>query len=96
MSVTETLTFGFDTTEDIAASLGATGPADVSFSLVNLQTGQPLTLTADPMTVGNVVYQQVSGPLDLSTTGRFLLTLNFTAFPTANVWAMQLLIVAGP
>jgi hypothetical protein len=44
---------------------------------------------------GVLVYQWVRGPSQLVIPGqRFVITLNFTAYPTENVFAMETVIIA--
>jgi hypothetical protein len=94
MSVTETLYLSFDTTNDLNVC-GGSAPIDPSFTLVNQGTGRSVELPDEPVVDGVLVYQWVRGPSQLVIPGqRFVITLNFTAYPTENVFAMETVIIA--
>ena len=91
ISITETLALGVDMT---AYLTGWQTVADVTTTLVDQRLGIPITMANAPTVAGNIVTQIVNGPTDLASTGSYLMTVNFTAAPSTNRWAAELLLTA--
>ena len=95
MSMTEDLVLPFDTTGDLK-----TGeyPVSISSSLYDIARDADVTLAYPPATDGTIatqINQRISGPNgDLPHAGDYLLTILFTASPSSNQFAMELVIHA--
>ena len=92
MSVTETLAFPIDMSAYLSSGQSVASP---TATLVRLDTNVAVTLSDNPSTSGNVVTQIIRGS-ELVANERFRLTVNFTASPSSNIWAAELIIVAVP
>ena len=100
MSVTEDLVLPFDVTGDLVQFQTPTSPTAI---LYDIEKDVVVTLAHAPVVTGpdaNSHYfidQRVSGPAgDLPHPGNYRLTITFTAFPSTNVWAMELTVIAIP
>jgi hypothetical protein len=95
MSVTETFRLPFDTTNELART-GGTAPAGVVCTLTDLVTNISVTPADPPVIEGVIVVQKITGAAELVAGHRFRVTVDFTDYPTDNVSAMELIIVAVP
>lgn len=91
MSVTETLALPFDAADYLSAGQSI---AAVTATLTNLRTNVATTVGGTSSVNGTVITQPIDGPTELVAPGEFLLTINFNASPSVNIWAMELTIVA--
>jgi hypothetical protein len=91
MSVTESLALTFDTTAYLS---GEQYPASAACTLIHLSTGQAVSPSADPAVEDTSITQLISGGTDLPAIGQYRLIVNFTALPSSNRWAMELVINA--
>ena len=93
MSVTETLALALDGGALLTTGQSITAQAT---TLVDMATKLLVALPDSPTVSGTQVVQTVRGPTQLVAGHRYRLTANFTASPSANVWAMELIILAVP
>ena len=93
MSVTETLALALDGAPLLTTGQSVTAQAA---TLVDMATKAPVTLADSPTVSGTQVVQTVRGPTELVAGHSYRLTVNFTASPSANVWAMELIVLAVP
>lgn len=93
MSVVESFQLEFATANDLSAG-GGTSPTNASSTLVNISTGLPVVLANSPTVTDTDIFQWVRGPTELVVPGRFLLTVTFTASPSSNIFAMELVVIA--
>jgi hypothetical protein len=94
MSILETETLPFDPTPLMAEGELAASP---SSQLVNLDTQAVVALADAPqIPSSNVITQTIIGGTDVAEPGNYRLTVTFTATPSANVRALQLLLTVTP
>jgi len=93
MSITEIQTLQFDPTAYLSSGQRVSSPA---VSLTRMSDGSPATPTYQPVVTGNLITQVLDGPNELDVNAVYRLRVTFTAAPSVNVWAMDLVVTVTP
>lgn len=99
MSLTEDLVLPFDATGDLVTGESV---ASATSKLYDIEKDTTIITANAPYPTGPdanghwFVNQRIVGPTDLPHVGKYRLTINFVAYPSTNVWAMELMVIAIP
>lgn len=91
MSVVETQLLDFDASNYLDPGQSVTNVV-ATLTLMNGDSTAPVALSESATISGNIVYQQIDGPTETTAGGVYRLRITFTATPSVNVYAMDLLV----